>query len=268
MSKLDEIHRLFKLATVPLKDSDSLAIEKLADLLDEQEVISHAAQGSHEGASGVLITTHSRLLFAGLPKGKKSKSDLKVVGVPFERVDAVEYGDSHGTGVLFIVSSGIKSEFACDAKQVKVIAEHIHAGAPSPAPLAAGKRPSTSPAVKIIAFVLISLLGINLLGAIFGGDKPKEVAAEQKPVITDATRRMEAKLECRSYVESTLKSPSTAEFPFTTDFTAVGEGKGPYIVNGWVDAQNSFGAMLRTHFTCELHNDGKRWFLDNLTTNP
>lgn len=181
MSKLDEIHRLFKLASVPLKDSDSLAIEKLADLLEEQEEISHAAQGRHEGASGVLITTQSRLLFAGLPKGKKSKSDLKVVGIPYERVEAVEYGDNRGTGVLFIVSSGIKSEFSCDAKQVRVIAEHIHAGAPSPAPLTAGKRPSTPPAVKAIAIVLIALVGINLLSAMFGGDKT-ETPKKQEPV--------------------------------------------------------------------------------------
>jgi hypothetical protein len=43
MSKLDEIHRLLKLASVSLKDSDSLAIEKQTDLLDEQEEVTHAA---------------------------------------------------------------------------------------------------------------------------------------------------------------------------------------------------------------------------------
>jgi hypothetical protein len=266
MSKLDEIHRLFKLASVPLKDSDSLTIEKLADLLDEQEVISHAALGSHNGDSGVLITSPSRLLFAGIPKGKKSKSDLKVVGIPYERVEAVEYGDSRGTGVLFIVSSGIKSEFSCDAKQVKVIAEHIHAGAPSPAPLVAGKRPSTSTAVKAIAFVLIALAGINLLSAIFGGgDKPEPPKVQQ-----EAPKRasaLEAKMMCRQFVERSLKAPSTADFPFSDEFSAVGKDNGPYIVIGYVDAQNSFGAMLRTHFTCELHTDGKEWFLDNLTMN-
>jgi len=37
-------------------------------------------------------------------------------------------------------------------------------------------------------------------------------------------------------------------------------GNGRYRVQGWVDAQNSFGAMIRSNFVVELEtSDGETW---------
>lgn len=51
-----------------------------------------------------------------------------------------------------------------------------------------------------------------------------------------------------SIVEENLKAPSTASFCKVTEATITNNGD-VYTVSGWVDAQNSFGAMLRQNFT-------------------
>lgn len=49
-------------------------------------------------------------------------------------------------------------------------------------------------------------------------------------------------------VKGSLKAPSTAEFCKITEATITHEGD-VYTVKGWVDAENSFGAMIRQNFT-------------------
>lgn len=65
---------------------------------------------------------------------------------------------------------------------------------------------------------------------------------------------------CEEFVEKRLKSPSTAEFD-----TQVSGSDGAYTVTGTVDSQNSFGAMIRNDFNCEVHESGDQWVLDSLT---
>lgn len=62
-----------------------------------------------------------------------------------------------------------------------------------------------------------------------------------------ASREDVAKDSCRAHVLASLKTPTTAQFtwgPVTHDGLA-------YTVPGAVDAQNSFGAMVRTAFSCQ-----------------
>lgn len=56
---------------------------------------------------------------------------------------------------------------------------------------------------------------------------------------------------CEGWVRDQLKAPSTAEF---NDSQAIGAG--PWTVTGTVDAENSFGAMIRHSWTCEIRLDG------------
>jgi hypothetical protein len=49
-----------------------------------------------------------------------------------------------------------------------------------------------------------------------------------------------------------LKSPSTAQFPHYSPSFVSETGKGQYTVRSYVDAQNSFGATIRTRFLCVL----------------
>lgn len=61
-----------------------------------------------------------------------------------------------------------------------------------------------------------------------------------------------AMTECERYVTHSLKAPSTASFAPYGDLSITGQGNGPYTVVGWVDAQNSFGAMLRNRYSCTV----------------
>src|SRR5580704_9962240 len=75
-------------------------------------------------------------------------------------------------------------------------------------------------------------------------------------------RHVEAFTMCETYVKRRLKAPSSAKFGWITDSTIVGSGDGPYTIDGYVDAQNSFGAMLRNQYTCQVQSiGGGRWNL-------
>lgn len=59
---------------------------------------------------------------------------------------------------------------------------------------------------------------------------------------------VEARAICEDWVREQLKAPATARF---SDGTESG-GVGSYVITGSVDAENSFGAMLRTEWTCTI----------------
>jgi hypothetical protein len=59
---------------------------------------------------------------------------------------------------------------------------------------------------------------------------------------------------CRNVVRESLKAPSTANFPWVADNYGITKD-GTFAVFDHVDAQNSFGAMIRTNFYCEFEFD-------------
>ncbi|MDE1151045.1 MAG: hypothetical protein PW788_00790 [Micavibrio sp.] len=59
---------------------------------------------------------------------------------------------------------------------------------------------------------------------------------------------------CKQRVKDVLKAPSTADFPFFD--LAVFGGYNTATLNSYVDAQNSFGAKIRTRFTCKVQHMG------------
>jgi len=62
-----------------------------------------------------------------------------------------------------------------------------------------------------------------------------------------------------------LKAPSTAKFAPHNELTITGTPHGKWRVTGWVDAQNSFGAQLRSSFSCDiLFSAGQVHLLDLL----
>lgn len=64
----------------------------------------------------------------------------------------------------------------------------------------------------------------------------------------------EAAVLCKTYVKTQLKAPGTADFPFALNTTS--KGRWRYLVNSHVDAQNAFGAQVRTYFRCEMQFTG------------
>lgn len=69
----------------------------------------------------------------------------------------------------------------------------------------------------------------------------------------------------REVVSRHLKAPAAAEYQPYTDGMVTIRGNNKYTVNLWVDAENSFGAKIRSHFTVdvELRDDGN-WYYTNI----
>jgi len=78
------------------------------------------------------------------------------------------------------------------------------------------------------------------------------------------------------FVRGGLKAPSTARFGsvFGGDYQRPDDcvsvlGGGRYRVVGWVDAQNSFGALIRNNFVCVLRDRGNdMWRCEELIILP
>ena len=86
------------------------------------------------------------------------------------------------------------------------------------------------------------------------------------PQSAPADRRAEAFTVCEQFVERRLKAPGTAKFSHVWDSTISGSGGGPYEIDGYVDAQNSFGALLRNRYSCSVEaSSGKSWTLKSLS---
>jgi hypothetical protein len=67
------------------------------------------------------------------------------------------------------------------------------------------------------------------------------------------TARFSARSHAQTFVKRHLKAPATAEFPWGTDeYSIVSLGDGRWKVSSYVDAQNGFGAMVRSRWDVTL----------------
>lgn len=66
-----------------------------------------------------------------------------------------------------------------------------------------------------------------------------------------------AKDACEESVANRLRAPSSAEF--VRSIATEGED-GVWTVSGTVDAQNGFGAMIRSFYTCKVENEELGWY--------
>jgi hypothetical protein len=106
--------------------------------------------------------------------------------------------------------------------------------------------------LTIIVFIIAIIFGLK--SCMFGGSK-KEDSEPQKQE-KDMTAYVIA--DAQSQVDTKLKSPKSASYPWgydsyqisTTDGTH--EGYKRYTIKGYVDADNSFGASIRTNFVVVL----------------
>jgi hypothetical protein len=115
------------------------------------------------------------------------------------------------------------------------------------------KTIGSSPAVKgcLIAVLLFFIF------AIIGGITSKNKSTPDVPSEFDAFYMSQ------KFVNDRLKAPSTAKYPSSSDVSIKQTGN-KWIVTGYVDAQNSFGAMIRQNYICEMEVSGKSWKLINV----
>jgi len=81
----------------------------------------------------------------------------------------------------------------------------------------------------------------------------------------ERTTRFSARSHAQTFVKRHLKAPATAEFPWSPDeYSIVSLGDGRWKVSSYVDAQNGFGAMVRSRWDVTLRRkeDGSAWLED------
>jgi hypothetical protein len=108
---------------------------------------------------------------------------------------------------------------------------------------------------RMFFYVAAGFIGLLGLAGLFGtaaqvtpGGASRSSSVPAKP---SRTRQVAAAtLACQEQVRARLKSPATAQFP---PFPEVrGNEQGLAMVISHVDSQNSFGALLRTQWICEV----------------
>ncbi len=70
-------------------------------------------------------------------------------------------------------------------------------------------------------------------------------------------------VDCQEQIKARLKAPSTASFVTIPEVRYNPGGSEAYIL-GHVDAQNSFGAMLRQRFGCHLVKNASGWTVEGV----
>jgi hypothetical protein len=69
---------------------------------------------------------------------------------------------------------------------------------------------------------------------------------------------------CKEFVFDRLKSPASAVFPTMNNATITKVSATSFEIRAYVDSQNSFGALIRTPYTCQVSRNGASWTLDRL----
>jgi len=107
-----------------------------------------------------------------------------------------------------------------------------------------GKTPTKDRTQDIIAVLITCIIVIA-----FGFLIHHETSDPPPKIRTAEDTQTMAAIQCKGFVKAYLKSPATADFPWA-DYTATPLGDGTYSVRSYVDAQNSFGATIRSNYTC------------------
>ena len=93
-------------------------------------------------------------------------------------------------------------------------------------------------------------------------DKAQNAFNQKREEAEKANENIDAVTEAKLFAQSVelqlLKAPSSAKFCALEEMTAV-EVNGIYTVSGYVDSQNSYGAMIRAPFTLRVYKDATGW---------
>ena len=111
----------------------------------------------------------------------------------------------------------------------------------------------------IVAIVFV----VMIVGLIWLGQQPRDPNEWKR-----RDNSVAAYVLMKDQVIHRLKAPSTAKFPdqHDSDVMIARSDDHSYTVYGFVDAQNSFGAMIRTHYTGVIQQSGEEeWKLVGLT---
>jgi hypothetical protein len=130
-----------------------------------------------------------------------------------------------------------------------------------PSKKAVNKFPCVAIVIGIVVIIVIACLLFAALGS----------SISTTGNSTSPATPTEASVMCEYFVKNRLKAPSTAKFPhyWELEITTYGKNEGvkdAFRVKGYVDAQNGFGAMIRSNYICDVQYISEdNWNLINLT---
>lgn len=130
-------------------------------------------------------------------------------------------------------------------------------------PQTKAQPPASSPIGILAALLIVISLGYLL----FGGS-----SNTKPPPIDNCNNKTAAFVYGNELVQQRLKAPATAIFPNTSDseVSISSSGNCTHTVSAYVDAQNSFGALIRTRYniTVQYIEETKRWKLISIDMAP
>lgn len=101
---------------------------------------------------------------------------------------------------------------------------------------------------KGCCIILFGIIGIFIVSVILS-----DSSTPKTKVNTEKDKKITASVCAEFEIKRLLKAPSTAKFPWLMS-TAVYKDGSNFVVDSYVDAQNSFGAIIRTNFKCIVYN--------------
>lgn len=124
--------------------------------------------------------------------------------------------------------------------------------------------------VAVIIVLGLGLWGYRSCSSVFELSPETEAKIEKERRHRDRYGdKVSAWVMAQDFVKKRLVSPGSADFGGWLDQIAddcvTDLGEGEYIIKGWVDSQNKFGAKLRSHFTCRLKYVGNdKWQCESM----
>lgn len=114
----------------------------------------------------------------------------------------------------------------------------------------------------VALLVLLAMVGASGLYLVFAAVGGVRAGLDREP----SHNSIGAFVACQAAAEQRLRSPATAEWPSSRASNIEHLGSGRYRVRTHVDAQNAFGAMIRSNVDCAVRFTTQRsWVLDSIT---
>jgi hypothetical protein len=125
---------------------------------------------------------------------------------------------------------------------------------PQPPPEPPKKMTSTLTGCVAVVVLCVLAIGVCVMLTPDSPPNPEDDAIDQSRVV------------CQQAIRATLKAPATAKLPHISrgDVARVAGEPDLRRILTYADAQNSFGAMIRTHFKCDTKKVGNRWVVQDL----
>jgi hypothetical protein len=120
-------------------------------------------------------------------------------------------------------------------------------------------RSSNSYILAVICALAVICIGCAAVVVYANTDRGTGGSSSSEP--DTAALKQSGQDACRHYVGLSLKAPATARFSGESS----GAAGDTVTVIGAVDSENSFGALLRSNFTCTVSLRQGEWYLDSLS---